>query len=176
MHGPLREMAVFFRDQAREKICHDAGYGSQYCVIAGLIFSVFWTEAEINFFGAHIIDQWKEKDRFENKAKQVFEHLNMPFEKDKEPMLSVFEAKIIRDELAHGKPSKQSLEEVMMLTHQEHCDIGWGIRSPYETYTLEKLCDLIDAIDSLREQIKERSRLDVNDRSSGVTVTKLLDQ
>ncbi len=123
VHNDLSNAAFHFADAIKAK----QGNGEPGILIDGMACAVmvaFTFEANVNFMGfelskAEKLQNWKERESFDEKLKKVFGALGIAIDKDKRPLKSMERMKQLRDTLAHGKPVYAEYDQVEIGTPEE---------------------------------------------------------
>ncbi|WP_145666667.1 hypothetical protein [Bradyrhizobium stylosanthis] len=88
----------------------------------------FAFEAYLNFFGAKLVDPWNERQRINDKIKQVYGALKLAPDWHARPFSGVRAMKDLRDIFAHGKPQTIEMDEEVEADYGEldgkRCDLG----------------------------------------------------
>lgn len=109
-HNDLLNLAHYHREVIERKHNHgikDAiALDCMSCVIA-LAFSV---EAIVNFVGAKVITNWKERLSYQDKMATIGDALGLDLDFSMEPYKTLYLLKETRDQMAHGKPIESTAE------------------------------------------------------------------
>jgi hypothetical protein len=131
--------------------------------MACAIMLAFTFEAKINFLGWKLIQQWKEFQPFEDKAKQVFEALKLEVDWTKRPYLSIDNMKNFRNTVAHGKPQVIERDEVVTMKPEE-LDRRIDLSGEWEkACTHEAVTQAYEDLDVVWKQMLEKSGLKLFD-------------
>jgi hypothetical protein len=88
-------------------------------IMACLTIIAFAFEAQMNFLGFKLIENWDERQPYLDKFKRVAKKLNVAIDYQSQPHSTVKELKVFRDTLAHGKPQEIKSEEEAIITREE---------------------------------------------------------
>lgn len=126
VHNDLSNAVGYFASLIEQKEKTGLG-GILIDGMACMTLIAFSFEANINFMGYELkkagrLAHWKERESFDQKLKKVFGALSIPVEKDKRPLKTMENTKLLRDALAHGKPEYREYDEIEIGTHEE---IDW---------------------------------------------------
>ena len=113
IHNDLASAAHHFRKTIERRLAAGDRDGIAYDAMACATMLVFAFEAQINFLGAELVPDWKERAPFRTKLDALVERLGIPFDYDKRPFSTILRSKELRDQIAHGKPAILSLDEVV---------------------------------------------------------------
>jgi hypothetical protein len=112
--------------------------GIAHDVLAGYTFLAFSLEARINFLGAKLVKNWRERDGFDRKLNRVLRATGVEADCESRPFSVIAKVKEVRDLLAHGKPIESSVDETLDLTDDEAKDLaerGAELLTGWEEYT-----------------------------------------
>ncbi|MGX1741083.1 hypothetical protein ACWIEX_05945 [Bosea sp. NPDC055353] len=104
IHNDLDSAAHYFAGIIRSKQNDDDRNGIAYDCIACATMIAFSFEAYLNFFGSKKINNWKERQSFPDKLKEVFTTLGLTPDWNSRPYVNMTAMKDLRDTFAHGKP------------------------------------------------------------------------
>jgi len=113
VHNDLAGAAYHFKQTIEAKLAADDRKGIAFDYMACLLLLAFTFEAQINFLGLKLINNWKERQPFDDKVDAVLKHLGMAPDWNSRPYKAVGDIKKFRDILAHGKPSETEFDQVI---------------------------------------------------------------
>jgi hypothetical protein len=119
IHNDLSNGAWYFEKRVRERIAADDREGVGLEMVAALTMSAFAMEANLNFIGSSVINEWDDWASFGKKLKKVLAALKLNPDMTARPYASVDRLKRVRDMLAHGKAQVIKFEEEAIGTHDE---------------------------------------------------------
>ncbi|MCK1283928.1 hypothetical protein IVB41_08250 [Bradyrhizobium sp. 44] len=108
----------------------------------------FAFEAHLNFFGAKLIDPWNERQRVNEKIKQVFGALEFSPDWQSRPFKGVQAMKELRDIFAHGKPATFEMDEVVEAEAGELDGKRYNLGPAWET-----LCMPVHVLDAYEDLV-----------------------
>ncbi|WGO99460.1 hypothetical protein QFX18_05215 [Saccharophagus degradans] len=108
-HRNLMHTALYHLENINQKVSSGNEKGILLDGLSCLVLLGFSSEALINFIGQEKISDWKERDPFLQKAKNVCNAANLTFDRSTEPFKTIWNLKTIRDEIAHGKPKDSQM-------------------------------------------------------------------
>lgn len=111
VHNDLSNAARHFILQINDKLKREDLQGIAFEYMACMVMLAFAFEAKINFLGYKLIDSWKERQPFDDKVNNVFDHLRVNPDWEVRPYSSVKKLKEFRDSIAHGKPVEVEFDE-----------------------------------------------------------------
>lgn len=174
VHNDISNAAYHFAEVIEEKQ-KNGGAGILIDGMACAIMIAFSFEANLNFIGFELhrakkLPDWKEREKFYEKVKRVFDHLGIPIEWDKRPLRSVERMKNLRDSIAHGKPVYAKSDTVEVGTPEEidmaaadSLAAGWQVDC-----TADVVFEAREDVETLWKLMVEKSGLDLwNTMTSG---------
>ena len=140
-HHDLLNLAFYHLEEIERKDADDKLEGVALDCMSCLIALAIGVEGLINFCGSKLIEEWKEREPYYKKLKQVSASLKIELNEDKEPFSTLSKLKNLRDELAHPKPvnregevkSKEDLNKLMETAWDPFCN------SKYVHYAYEQV-------------------------------------
>lgn len=133
IHNDLANAAHFHKERIEQR--HRAGdmKGLGLDCMACLIILAFTVEAQLNFLGLKLVENWKERDKLSSKQSRLFKALGLTPDMAQRPFSTLHELKGFRDLVAHGKPMEVQTDEVLVATNEE-LDIFRGLEGSWERY------------------------------------------
>lgn len=110
IHNDLDSAAHYFAQIIRTKLEAGERGGIAFDCIACATMIAFSFEAYLNFFGHKLVPEWQERQRTDDKIKQVLAKLNITPDWSRRPYSGVRAMKALRDTFAHGKPVQFELD------------------------------------------------------------------
>ena len=142
-HHDLLNLAYYHLEEIQrkdaEKIIEAKGLDCMSCLIALAI----GVEGLINFCGLKLVPNWKEREKYHIKLKQVTESLEIELDESIDPFKTLAQLKYLRDELAHPKPitrekkvkSHDEFNKLMETAWDKFCNSKY-VHHAYEQVTL----------------------------------------
>jgi len=118
IHNDLSNASFHFKTSVEEKLKGDRTGIAFHC-LACLVMTAFTFEAKINFLGAKLIKEWKERQPFDDKVKDVLAHLKIMPDWNKRPYSSITTLQEFRNSVAHGKPVEIQYDETVVVPADE---------------------------------------------------------
>jgi hypothetical protein len=119
IHNDLSNAALHFKAAIEDKLAAADRTGIAFDYMACLVMTAFTFEAKINFLGAKLIQNWKERQPFDDKVKEVLAHLKIAPDWNKRPYASIQNMKNFRDSVAHGKPVEIQYDQTVEMSADE---------------------------------------------------------
>jgi hypothetical protein len=110
IHNDLENAAFYFKQIIDKKIADGGDDMTIFDRMACTVMLAFTFEAQLNFMGFKLIDNWKEFQSTDKKIDQVFQKLGIAPAWEERPFSSLRTLKEIRDALAHGKPEEREID------------------------------------------------------------------
>jgi hypothetical protein len=119
IHNDLMNAADYLKRRIDERIKNGDRDGIGLDIMACLTIMAFAFEAQINFLGHKLIENWEERKPYLVKFEKVAKRLNITVDYNSRPHSTVKELKEFRDTLAHGKPQEIKGEKEETITREE---------------------------------------------------------
>ena len=113
IHNELSSASWYFKGIIENKVKDGIRDAITFDCMACLTLLAFTFEAYINFLGDRLIAEWKERERFDDKVAKVLGHLELTPNENTRPYSSIKQLKTLRDTLAHGKPVRKEVDEIV---------------------------------------------------------------
>jgi hypothetical protein len=113
VHNDLAGAAYHFKETIESKLAANDRKGIAFDYMACMVMLAFTFEAQINFLGLKLIDEWKEKQPFNDKVDEILDCLEFVPDRNVRPYSAIGYLKKFRDSLAHGKPDETEFDEVI---------------------------------------------------------------
>lgn len=166
IHNDLANAAYHIKLLIEEKV-KTGGAGVILDCMACLAMLAFTVEAKINFLGAKLVADWREKQQFDDKLKAVLDHLKLIPDLTKRPFSSVYELKDFRNSIAHGKPLEIESDEIVTGSAGEIDDLP-DLTADWQNFcTPENVAKTSNDVDEFWKLLLKRSGLSVFDTLSG---------
>lgn len=128
-HNDLMNLSYHHVKIIRKKLESGENSGIKLDCTSALISMAFTIEALINFVGHKKLGRWKERIKYHKKLNKVCNIAGIDKDNNKGIFDAISTLKIIRDEIAHGKPvededesaSSDSIDKLMCCSWDEHC-------------------------------------------------------
>jgi hypothetical protein len=133
VHNDLSNAVHHFILQINDKLKREDLKGIAFEYMACMVMLAFAFEAKINFLGHKLIDNWKERQPFDCKVNEVFDHLRINPDWEARPYSSVNKLKEFRDSIAHGKPVEVEFDEEIIGLPEEIERLN-DLKSKWESY------------------------------------------
>lgn len=133
VHNELSNAVDHFILQINDKLKRDDLNGIAFEYMACMVMLAFAFEAEINFLGYKLINNWKERQPFDCKVNEILEHLKINPDWEARPYSSVKKLKELRDLIAHGKPLEDEFDEEIIGLPEEIERLN-DLNSKWESY------------------------------------------
>ena len=179
IHNDLMNAADFLKNKIDERIKKGDRDGIALEIMACLSIMAFAFEAQMNFLGFKLIQNWEERKPYLLKFERVAKKLGVDVNYESRPHSTVKELKEFRDTLAHGKPKeiKGESEEIITREELERRDL---LKAEWQdSLTEEFLGRVHEDTESIWRQFLEKSKLSIIDTiTSGernVQVIEVLD-
>jgi hypothetical protein len=109
----LNNAAFYFQNVIKDKVKAGVRDALVFDCMACATMIAFAFEAYLNFFGAKLVNPWNERQRLNDKIKQVLEALKLAPDWNGRPFSGVRAMKELRDIFAHGKPQTFEMDKVV---------------------------------------------------------------
>ncbi|HEY0923974.1 hypothetical protein [Rheinheimera pacifica] len=119
VHNDLSNTAFHLRKQIERKIAAGDRNGISLEIMACLAMLAFTFEAKANFIGAKAVKDWRERQSFKEKIKDICGHIGFKADASERPYKTVLELKELRDSFAHGKPVLVELDETVDVSPEQ---------------------------------------------------------
>ncbi len=103
-HNDLMNLARYHLDTIQKKVDAEVEDALALDCLSCLISLAFTVEAILNFVGSKRVKNWKERDSHKVKLSKVCSVSGQPFDPNIGLYKLIWELKLLRDEVAHGKP------------------------------------------------------------------------
>ena len=158
VHNDLLRGAEHFKQLIDERLARNDRRGISFDILAELILLAFAIEAQINFLGTKLhVPKWKERDRFDDKRRQLFRHLQLKPDMQKRPYSVIEKLKKLRDSMAHGKPQFVEIDERREIDQDDdpvpNIQAEWVVRCN-ESFAREAYEDVRKIWDEMLEKSK----------------------
>jgi hypothetical protein len=110
--------------------------GSNWTTMASLIFTAFSMEAYLNHVGERIFKSWKALEYLTplKKLDVICEKFNIDLDHSRRPYQTVKELFDFRNEMAHGRTTKLSTEEIKLLDDDIDKYLGESLKAWWQKY------------------------------------------
>lgn len=109
-HNDLLNLAYYHKGVVEKKVAEANREAIALDCMSCLIALAFSVEAIANFVGFKAIAKWNERASYKDKMVVLGKNLGFEFNPSKEPYSALQILKIIRDQMAHGKPIEVKAE------------------------------------------------------------------
>ena len=103
-HNDLLNLAHYHRSVINGKIENGEQDALSLDCMSCIIALSFGVEAFINFIGSNRVHDWRERQPFIDKIKEIYKAIGGSFNKTIDPYLTIWQLKELRDSMAHGQP------------------------------------------------------------------------
>ena len=131
VHNDLSQSAFYFKELIEKKLEEGNRNGIAYDYMACAVMIAFAFEANLNFMGYKLIENWNEWQNWDAKVYAVLKRLGMPIVWAERPLKSMRDMKDIRDSLAHGKPL-ETTEKRILEVKPEDLDRANDLRAQWQ--------------------------------------------
>jgi hypothetical protein len=163
VHNDLSQAASFFKQVVDDRIKTDERDGLAFYRMACAMMLAFTFEAKINFLGHKCVQNWNEKQSFDDKVEQVLQRLGVALDWKTRPYTSIDGLRRFRNSIAHGKPVEIEHDETVQVPADE-LDRRVDLSGEWEAAcTPEKLTQASGDLDDIWKDLLERSGLSIWD-------------
>ncbi|MFP3637956.1 hypothetical protein [Paraburkholderia sp. SIMBA_054] len=127
-HNDLMSLAHHHVTTIREKLEGGREDGIKLDCMSALIAMAFAAEALINFAGAEKVSAWNERASYHEKMRRLRRKINISTDPATQPWLTLVMLKEIRNQLAHGKPSRSTARV------KTRSELTAAMASPWDQY------------------------------------------
>ena len=173
IHNDLANTAFYFAKRVKERAEKGDRDGIGHDMMACLVMLAFTVEAQFNFLGFKLINDWNEKDGALAKAHAVLKVLETDNDLSTRPYKTIQDLKNLRDMLAYGKPKEAKWEETVVATEAELAKHG-ALNADYEEYLTDAfVVQAQEDVDSIWKELLKRAGLKITDTitSGGIEYT-----
>ncbi|EOX3960230.1 hypothetical protein ACM9ER_003653 [Vibrio alginolyticus] len=103
-HNDLMNLAFYQLSTIRHKVAKEDEDAIALDCLSCLISLAFSVEAIVNFVGSKRVQGWKERDYYKVKISKVCAVAGLEFDKNAGLYKQIWDLKVLRDDVAHGKP------------------------------------------------------------------------
>ncbi len=169
IHNDIANAAHHLMKTIEARLEKDDRDGIFLDMMAALTMIAFAVEANLNFIGDRVVEDWKERQSGEKKWAQVLEKLGIEADYTQRPFSTMEELRKFRDTLAHGKPRVLDEKETAIGTYDElYATNDLKSRSPWEAYvTLESVQAGYDDMNEIWNLMLEKAGIKLYDTLSG---------
>jgi hypothetical protein len=110
----LCSAALWHKEQIELAVANDDHEALTFKIMSCLVMCAFTHEANLNFIGYHLFEDWGDKHERKNaekKLRKIAAHLGLNINMDVVPFKTLDTLKLFRDCLAHGKPEEITVSE-----------------------------------------------------------------
>lgn len=163
IHNDLMNSADFLKRKIDERIKKGNSDGIGLEIMTCLTIIAFAFEAQMNFLGFKLKENWKERKPYLYKFERIAKKLDAKVDYDSRPHSTVKKLKEFRDTLAHGKPKeiKGETEEIITREEMERRDL---LKAEWQdSLTQEFLAQAYDDTESIWREFLKSSGLSIID-------------
>ena len=111
IHNTLDQGALNVKTIIEKKLADGDRDGIGYDYMSCGLMLAFTFEAQVNFMGHRLLKPWDYFQRWKGKVNRVFDVLSIERDWTKRPFVSLWNMKIFRDTIAHGKVLEEDVNE-----------------------------------------------------------------
>lgn len=175
VHNDLANTAHYFVTRVAEKAKGDRE-GIGHDIVAALVMLAFAVEAQFNFLGSRLCEDWRERDPALEKIRNVLAGFNIDTRLIDRPHKTLMDLKRLRDAFAHGKPVNVETTIEGAMTEEELKRLGALDPSYDNLLTAEFVATAASDIDEIWKDLLQRGKIDIVDTLSSGTVTYTVSQ
>jgi hypothetical protein len=163
IHNDLMNAADVLKGKIDERSKKGERDGIGWEIMACLTIIAFAFEAQMNFLGFKLIQNWEERKPYLLKFERVAKQVSVKVDYGSRPHSTVKELKDFRDTLAHGKPKEIKVEREDVITREELERRDLLKAEWQDSLTEEFLARAYDDMEDIWREFLERSGLSVID-------------
>ncbi len=165
----LMNAAFHYKGEIETSIKEDNDEGLMFKAMSCLIFSTFSLEANANYIGYKIFNNWDdyEKESLEDKLTLISDEIGLDFNKGKRPFQTVTLLVKFRNSLAHGKPDTVSVVKEFTGDPDKIAKFHYPQASWEEYCTTENALRAFEDVNTIWKEMLDKAGIEVMETLSG---------